>query len=189
MTAQPDAGQRFTGSAEDFRDLSRDADADGIGERDLVGPRLGDPSRDSDDPLDGHLAFEGAAERGADRDGRAQPCRIGLARDLKPRSDGFIGADALVTTVEGVACDHRHADLVATGSSGTLVATAIEHQADEVDALAPTKTAEHRFRIRHLGDLLRIYEARDFDPAQTCIEQSFDELDLGGRREHPGFAL
>ena len=58
-----------------------------------------------------------------------------------------------------------------------------------MNALASAKTAEHRFRIRHLGDLFGIHEARDLDPAQTRIEQLFDELDLGGGREHARFAL
>ena len=104
---------RLADAADEFDHLGRHADADGVGERDLERFALGDAARNVDDPLHGHLALERAAKGGRHGHLGADTGLPGGGRDVDPGRDGFLGRDALVAPVEGVARDHRHADFVA----------------------------------------------------------------------------
>ena len=112
-----------------------------------------------------------------------------LFGDIKPRSDGLVRAHTLVATVEGVAGDNRHPHLVAAGRHRSLEPLLIEDQADVSHVRPLVKARQHLFRIRHLRHFLRVDKARHLETAQPGIDQSLDELNLGGSGHDPRLAL
>ena len=190
VAAQRNAGHGFAHSRHDLRDLRGDADTDGIGQRDLERPGFGHALRDFDDAFHRDFTLERTTE--CRRDGHLRPdARLfRRTRDVEPGRDGFVGRDALVATIERVAGDHRHADLVASRRHRPLETLAVEHEADEVHARRRrAECLQHCFGVGHLRHFLRIDEARDLDAAQSGRERATNELDLGRRREHAGLAL
>ena len=104
--------------------------------------------------------------------------RVGLARDLEPRGDRCASIDPLVASIEGIARNNGHADLVTSRSAGAVEPFAVEHEAYVGDAVASGQAGEHRLRIGHLRHAFWINEARDFEAAQARGDQPLDHLDL-----------
>ena len=170
-------------------DLRRHADADRVGERNLERLRFRDALRELDDARDRHLALERATERRRNGDLGAQSRSAGTRRDIEPGGHRFVGAHALVATVERVARDHGHADLVASGGRSALETLPVQHEPDVGDVVAAAEPAQHVLGIGHLRHALRVHEARDLDTPQAAVDGALDELDLDRRRHDARLAL
>ena len=119
------------------RHLSRHADADRVGNRDLEGLGLRDLAGDVDDTLHRHLALERTAERGGYRDLGANSGGMGGRGHFAPGADRVRARDALVPAVELVGREHDHADLAAARRGGTIEARPVQDQPDIGDVVAP----------------------------------------------------
>src|SRR5688500_15666434 len=189
MSTQGNARHGLGHPAEYLAYLARHADADRVGDRDLEWPGLRDLACDVDDALHRHLALERAAERGRDRDLRADSRGMRSRGDLAPGADRLRARDALVPPVELVGRKHDHPDLPAAGGGGAVEPRAIQDQPDVRDVVAIRQAPEDGLGVRHLRHAPRIHEARDLDAPDPGVDGAANELELHRGRNRGGLVL
>ena len=112
-------------------------------------------------------AFERAAERGADRNGGADPVRVGARDDRSAALERLLDRGVLVPLVEGLGRGEGEVHLVEPGRDQPVVARLVERETRVDDARPPLDRSDDLLGARHLRDARRVDEADGLDPRQT----------------------
>ena len=123
------------------------------------------------------LALERAAERDAQRHGRAEPVLARARHDAAGRRDRLLDGRALVPLVERLGDAEGEAHLVEAGRDEPLVAALVEREPGAHDSRRFSDGLDDLLGVRHLRDAPRVDEARDLDRRHTCADELPDELD------------
>lgn len=173
MQAQGRVRRGLTGGPDLLRHAPGIADADGVGQGDLLDAQGGDTGDQVADLLHRDLAVEGAApdagqggrqlRRGARRAVYAA-WRIGAARhDLGQHLHLLVDAEALVLQAEAVGDGHGDVDLVHRRAERAVIALAVQDEADAAVALDAGQGGHDLFGARHLGHVFGMDEADGLD--------------------------
>ena len=191
VQVQPDrhAAGRDLGGADEPAHLARHADADRVGEHDLVGARGGHPRGvvDHDPRVDAPL--ERAAERDAERGRRPQ---AGVVRGPEHRHGvGRRLRDGGVLVARGERVRQRVGEMRLARARGdrAVEALRVEHERGERGSAAAVEPREHLLGAGHLGHEPGVHEARRLDAAQPGGGEPAAQLGARGRLEHRGVVL
>ena len=169
-------------AADEVAHLARHADADRVGEHDLVRARCDDPRGELGHAAGVDGALERAAERDADRDGRADAVRGRALEDplRRPRRSPRRTRAALrwLNSSRG---REREVHLVEPGLAQPVVAPLVQGEARVDDALAPLDRRDDLLRAGHLRHGLRADEADGLDARHAGGGEQVDELRAHGR--------
>ena len=164
--------------------LGGHADADRVGEHDLVRTEAGDRLGQAEDLRGLDAALERAAEGHADRDRHRQPVVVGAADDPLGDAQRVADGHALVALAERVGGREGVVDLVDAGGHRAVVAALVEHQSGVDDALDAMQRRHDLLGPRHLRHALGVHEADGLDARDARGGQAVAELrpDLRGQR-------
>jgi hypothetical protein len=194
--------QRYVGDgrghrAGRLRDGLRRADADGVGEGQLIQRPLGQPLGEGGDRVGLHRSVERAAERDRDGGGDPQPGRARLGRDSGPLPDQAGHRRALVSRAEAVRDRHDDVDLVDPGGQGAVQAAFVQHQPDVTDAVLARRPCDyrrqhrrhHRLGVRHLRDQGWPRERHGLYPPRARRDAALEKFDLARGGQDPRLVL
>ena len=121
--------------ADEVAHLARDADADGVGEDDLVRAAAREARRELEHATGVDRALERAAERRPERHGDADPVRLRALDDALAGDDRLLGRGARVPPVELLAHGERVVRLRQRRRREAVVAALVEDEPGVGDAL------------------------------------------------------
>ncbi len=169
--------------------LARPGDADRVRQQQRVRRGVGDALGDPEDVGGIHRAFERAAERHAQRDGRAQAVVARAGDDAARGLDRFVDGGTLVALVERLRDAEREAHLAEPRLDETLVPALVECEARVDDAVGRRERCRDLVGSGHLRHPARVDEARHLHGPNPRGDQTPNELDPRLRLEHLGLVL
>lgn len=147
--------------------LTRDGDADCVGQEDCRGALGDDPLCNGDHTGGVYAAFEGTSECDGDRHRHTPPILL-CAGDHVPRlCDRFVDAYALISGIEGLCGGEREVHFVELGRAETLVSALVQDKPRVPNTRAPLDGGGDLLGPGHGGHTPRIDKARRFHLRQS----------------------
>src|SRR6185436_6691765 len=168
------------------RDLGRDADADGVADRDLVAADVGQAARDVHDAGRIHRAFVGTAEAGRDVAADPHPLAKRVRHELLEAREGLVDGRVDVLAVEGLAGRGEDRDVARARGPRRFVSLAVGDEDGQAHAVRTAQAAQHLVRARHLRHPAWGHERARLDHGKAGVDQGLAEghlvLDTEGGR-------
>ena len=195
MQAQGGVGGGLAGGLDFSRHAPRIADADGVGQGDLLDAEGGDAGDQIADLLHRDLAVEGAAPdagQGGGQPGRRAGrafCITTARHDVRQHLHLLVDAQSLVLQAEAVGGGHGDIDLVHRRAQRPIISLAVQNEADAAATRLIGKSGHDLFGAGHLGHVFGMDEADGLDPFRACRFEATDEVGADQRLQHRLFVL
>ena len=171
----------------------RRADADGVGNADVVDGNALQQQHDALDLVGRHLALIRAAQRARHRRAHLDAGRVRRLHHRAETLDAFLDAAVDVALAEGLGGGGEHHDLVGPRRrrqrQRSVQALHVRRQHRITHPGAPLDGGQHLGVVGHLRHPLRADEAGDLDLAQAGRLQPVHQFDLVRRRHRLLFVL